>query len=264
MCYYNSTKVTREEYQELIDLEKVVAFLNEDFVIQKGFDYNDFPIIRPIAGTHETERVKMQWGFLPPTLKNEEEIKNFRFGYKDPSGRYVKGFITLNATSEELLNRMYKDAAKKRRCLIPSNGFYEWMHVQVVGKSGKLLKTPEKFPYLVRMKDQEEFYIAGVWQPCFIGETKATVNTFALVTTVANSLMKQIHNSKERMPTILPGDLAQAWLYNDLSDQDILDIANYQAASAEMLATPLDKDFLKKPNPHERVVYTEAPQLVYS
>jgi putative SOS response-associated peptidase YedK len=264
MCYYNSTKVTREEYQELIDLEKVVAFLNEDFVIQKGFDYNDFPIVRPIAGTHETERVKMQWGFLPPTLKSEEEIKNFRFGYKDPSGRYVKGFITLNATSEELLNRMYKDAAKKRRCLIPSNGFYEWMHVQVVGKSGKLLKTAEKFPYLVRMKDQEEFYIAGVWQPCFIGETKTTVNTFALVTTVANSLMKQIHNSKERMPTILPGDLAQAWLYNDLSDQDILDIANYQAASAEMIATPLDKDFLKKPNPHERVVYTEAPVLVYS
>jgi len=264
MCYYNSTKVTREEYQELIDLEKVVAFLNEDFVIQKGFDYNDFPIIRPIAGTHETERVKMQWGFLPPTLKSEEEIKNFRFGYKDLSGRYVKGFITLNATSEELLNRMYKDAAKNRRCLIPSNGFYEWMHVQVVGKSGKLLKTPEKFPYLVRMKDQEEFYIAGVWQPCFIAETKTTVNTFALVTTVANSLMKQIHNSKERMPTILPGDLAEAWLYKDLTDQDILDIANYQVASAEMIATPLDKDFLKKSDPHERVVYTEVPELVYS
>jgi hypothetical protein len=76
--------------------------------------------------------------------------------------------------------------------------------------------------------------------------------------------MKQIHNSKERMPTILPGDLAEAWLYRDLSEQDILDIANYQVASQEMTATPLDKDFLKKANPHERVVYKEVPELLYT
>jgi len=39
--------------------------------------------------------------------------------------------------------------------------------------------------------------------------------------------MKQIHNSKERMPTILPGDLAEAWLYKDLSDQDILVVCRF-------------------------------------
>lgn len=264
MCYYNSTKVTREEYLELKELEKVVAFLNEDFVIHKGFDYNDFPIIRPVAGTHGTERVKMQWGYLPYWIKSKEEAERFRFGYKDENGRFQKGFTTLNATSEELLNKMYRDSAKKRRCLVPSIGFYEWMHVQVVGKSGKLLKTPEKFPYLIRMKDQPEFYMAGVWNSWFDVEERVTNNTFAIVTTVANSLMKQIHNSKERMPTILPGDLAEAWLYNDLTDQDILDIANYQVASAEMVATPLDKDFLKKTDPHERVVYKEVPELVYT
>ena len=75
--------------------------------------------------------------------------------------------------------------------------------------------------------------------------------------------MKQIHNSKERMPTILPGDLAEAWLYNDLNDQDILDIANYQVASGEMAAIPLHKDFLKNKNPHEEVIYKEVPELVY-
>jgi putative SOS response-associated peptidase YedK len=112
------------------------------------------------------------------------------------------------------------------------------------------------------MKNQEEFYMAGVWEPWFDTESKMITNTFSLITTVANSLMKQIHNSKERMPTILPGDLAEAWLYHDLSEQDILDIANYQVASEEMIATPLDKDFLKKANPHERVIYKEAPQLV--
>jgi hypothetical protein len=66
------------------------------------------------------------------------------------------------------------------------------------------------------------------------------------------------------MPTILPGDLAEAWLYNDLTDQEILDIANYQAASGEMIATPLHKDFLKSKNPHEPVIYKEVADLVYA
>ena len=263
MCYYNGRIITRQEYDELKALEKVVAFLNEELIIHKGFDYNDMPVIRPISGTHETERVRMQWGYLPSWLKDKEAVKNFRFGYKDAKG-FHKPYTTLNATSEELLSNMYKDSAKKRRCLVPSNGFYEWMHVQVVGKSGKLLKTPEKFPYLIQMRAEKEFYMAGVWNPWFDKEADMAVNTFAIVTTAANTLMKQIHNSKERMPTILPGDLAEAWLYNDLADQDILDIANYQVASAEMIATPLNKDFLKSENPHAPVVYKEVPELVYS
>jgi putative SOS response-associated peptidase YedK len=264
MCYYNSIKVTKEEYDELKELEKVIAFLNEEFAIHKGFDYARYPIIRPVAKTHQTERVKMFWGFLPNYLRTKEDVKNFRYGYKDDTGRFHKPYITLNATSEELLNKMYKDAALHRRCLVPSVGFYEWMHVQVVGKSGKLLKTPEKFPYLVRMKEQEEFYMAGVWQPWFDSESKMTMNTFSLITTTANTLMKQIHNSKERMPTILPGNLAEAWLYHDLSEQEILDIANYQVASTDMIATPLHKDFLKRPDPHEAVVYSEVPELIYA
>jgi putative SOS response-associated peptidase YedK len=89
------------------------------------------------------------------------------------------------------------------------------------------------------------------------------INTFAIVTTEANTLMKQIHNSKERMPTILPGNLAEAWLYKDLTDQEISDIANYQVASAEMKATPLHKDFLKNANPHEQVFHEGVPDLIY-
>jgi hypothetical protein len=64
MCYYNSIKVTLEEYNQLKDLETVVAFLNEEFVIHKGFDYGAYPIIRPSGKDHGTERVKMQWGLL--------------------------------------------------------------------------------------------------------------------------------------------------------------------------------------------------------
>jgi putative SOS response-associated peptidase YedK len=264
MCYTTTRKISQSEHFEHLQSSEQYGFIGEDLAVYKGFDYNMHLVDRPISDSHQTERVKMQWGFLPPYLKTEEDVKRFRFGYKDQGGKFHKGFTTLNATSEELLSKMYKDAALKRRCLIPVHGFYEWMHVMVVGKSGKLLKTPEKFPYLIKMRSDEEFSLAGIWQPWFNTETKETINTYAIVTTTANTLMKQIHNSRERMPTILPGDLANAWLYNDLADQDILDIANYQIASAEMIAIPLHKDFMKKENPHEQVVYKEAPELVYS
>ena len=264
MCYLTGRTITETEYQELLELGERLGFLNEELCIYKGFDYNNLPVIKPVENSRETERVKMQWGFLPSYLRTKEDVKKFRFGYKDDSGKYHKPYTTLNATSEELLSKMFKDAALKRRCLVPSDGFYEWMHVMVVGKSGKLLKTPEKFPYLVRMRDEKEFYMAGIWQPWFDSESKTTTNTFAIVTTAANSLMKQVHNSKERMPSILPGNLAEAWLYNDMTDQQILDIANYQVASAEMIAIPLDKDFLKKQDPHAKTVYKEVPELVYS
>ena len=263
MCYYNGRRVTKDEHSRLKELERQIAFLGEDLAIFKGFDYNDYPVLRPIAGSHGTERVDMQWGFLPPYLKNKEAVIKFRNGYKDASGKYIRGYTTLNATSEELLNKLYRDAALHRRCLIPSNGFYEWRHVQLVGKSGKLLKTPDKFPYWIRLRDQPEFYMAGIWQPWTDKDTNTTTGTFAIVTTAANTLMRQIHNSKERMPTILPGDLAEAWLYKELGDQDILDIANYQLASAEMVATLLHRDFLKRPDPHEPAVEAQVPALVY-
>ena len=263
MCYLTGRKISNTEFQELVELAERMGFLSDELAIYKGFDYNMYPVIKARDGKTENEIVKMQWGFLPPYLKTKEDVKRFRFGYKDDVGKYHKPFTTLNATSEELLSKMYKDAALKRRCLVPVNYFYEWMHVTVVGKSGKILKTPEKFPYVISMRNKEEFYLAGIWHPWFDTESKITTNTFAIVTTTANSLMRQIHNSKERMPTILAGDLSEAWLYNDLTEQEILDIANYQVASNDMIATPLDKDFLKKTQPHERTVYSEVPELVY-
>ena len=104
--------------------------------------------------------------------------------------------------------------------------------------------------------------MAGVWQSVYIIDLDKTIDTFAMLTTAANGLMKQIHNSKERMPTILPGDLAEAWLYKDLSAQEIVDIGNYQVASGDMIARPLHKDFLKRENPLEEVIYNEVPKLV--
>ena len=61
------------------------------------------------------------------------------------------------------------------------------------------------------------------------------------------------------MPTILPGDLHKDWLSPNLSVDDIMDLCNYQTATAQMKATPLHKDFLKRDNPHEPMIYEGVP-----
>jgi len=99
-------------------------------------------------------------------------------------------------------------------------------HVFPIGKkTGKPLKTAVKYPYHIEVKKQPYFFIAGVWQPLKDVETGVYVETFSVVTTAANQLMQQIYNSKKRMPTILTEDLAWEWLFGNLNEDRISEIA---------------------------------------
>ncbi|HEY5463866.1 MAG TPA: SOS response-associated peptidase family protein [Hanamia sp.] len=173
--------------------------------------------------------------------------------------------LTLNAMSEEMLlpKKMYRDAALKRRCLVLSSGFYEWRHVFTVGKkTGKPLKTAIKYPYHIGVKDREYFFMAGIWQPWKDTETGEYVETFSIVTTAANKLMEQIHNSKKRMPTILTEDLAWEWIFDDLDEERISEIARYQFPSEQMEACTISKDFRSALDPKEPVVYGDLNTLI--
>ncbi len=64
------------------------------------------------------------------------------------------------------------------------------------------------------------------------------------------------------MPTILPPRIAEMWLDQNLDENGILDVANYQIASAELKATPLDPEFLKNPDPHKCVKDPRVADLV--
>src|SRR6185503_14465663 len=136
MCYFNGQKVKKSEFIRLKDLEKLVSnynFLDRD--VQVGFDFGQTPVLRPIEGKEDFELVQMEWGFIPdpsgwPFIETREQLNNTRRGYKDSQGRFIK-LDFLNAISEELLqkNKVYRQSALKRRCLILSSGFYEWRHV---------------------------------------------------------------------------------------------------------------------------------------
>ncbi|MEO7263410.1 MAG: SOS response-associated peptidase family protein, partial [Ferruginibacter sp.] len=81
------------------------------------------------------------------------------------------------------------------------------------------------------------------------------------VTTAANKLMEQIHNSKKRMPTILTEDLAWEWLFDDLSEERIKEIGQYQFPAEQMEVCTIAKDFREALDPTERFEYVDLVPL---
>jgi len=140
-----------------------------------------------ITNTEPEKLSYFKWGLIP-------------FWAKDPK----IGNKLINARSESLSEKAsFKTAFAKRRCLIPANGFYEWK------RDGK-----EKTPYRIFIKSEDIFAMAGIWEIWKDAEGKA-IKTFSIITTLPNSLMKNIHN---RMPVILNKNDEKAWLFeNDTS-----------------------------------------------
>ncbi len=270
MCYYNGVKVTRSEFIRLKNIEKAIArydFLDRPLHI--GFDYSNAPVLKRIDGQLDFDIVQMEWGFLPeankwPFIKTRQDAFNIRHGYKDAKGKFIPPITTLNAVSEEMLqpNKMYRDAALHRRCLVLSTCFYEWRHVFPKNKkTGAPVKTAIKYPYHIKLKDKEYFFMAGIWQPWKDLETGEYIETFAIVTTAANTLMEQIHNSKKRMPTILTEDLAWEWLFDDLSVDRIKAIGQYQFPAEQMEVCTIAKDFREALDPTEHFEYADLAPL---
>ena len=261
MCYYNGQKVTKAEYIRLLELEKQLA--DYDYFersLQSGFDYGKAAIIKPSVDKKDMDIVQMYWGFIPSYIRNHDALTKMRMGYKDDKGQFRPAMITLNAVSEEILapNKIYRDAALHRRCLVISSGFYEWQHVFPLNKrTGLPLKTANKYPYHIKLKNREYFYMAGIWQPWTDKETGEYVESFAIITTKANALMEKIHNTKKRMPTILTDELAYEWIFGNLSEERISEIARFQISPDQMEAWTIRKDFRECLDPTEHFEYAE-------
>lgn len=273
MCYYYGQKVTKAEFIRLKELEKEVMkyeFLNKQEV-HNGFAYKQVAVLKPNETKDNFDIVEMEWGMVMPYLKNRDAVEKFRNGYKDETGKWNIGYTTLNAKAENLFisergkKSMFADAAKARRCLFIVSGIYEWQHIPKKNKkTGLPLKAVDKFPYHITVKDAPYFYIAGIWQPWTDKETGEHVEMATLITTTANHLMEQVHNTKKRMPTILNDDLAWEWMMGDLSEERIMEIAATMYPSEYMDACTVAKEFLASLDPAAPFTYEDVPALELS
>ena len=251
MCYYNGSRVSRAEYIRLMAIEKEIKnlqFLNRP--VQNGFDYKDWPVAVSTNNGTDIDIQLMHWEYIPDSIHDADELIAAR-----------KNFTWLNAKGENILvnekgnDSMYRDGALQGRVLVLSTGFYEWQHVPKTGKRGQALKATEKIPHYITVDGPEEyFFMAGVSRVWHNLELDQRAATFAVVTTEANELMQKIHNTKGRMPVILPPDLALEWLQPNLSEERIQQLATYRFPAAKMKAWPVAKNFLQSSEPEK-----EAP-----
>jgi len=258
MCYYNGQKVSRTDYIRLIQLEKAVKdydFLNNGVV--NGFSGMPIAVLKPNADKSNFDIVQMEWGIIAPFIPNRQEADIFK-----------RKFTTLNAKVENLFTNeagkrsMWADAARTRRCLVLSTGFFEWRHVyRNHAKTGLPLKTPDKYPYYINVADAPYFFMAAISQEWTDRETGEIAHTVAVTTTKANHLMEQVHNSKMRMPTILTDELAWEWMMTDLTDERITEIASTQHPTEQMTACTITKEFQALLDPTEPFEYADLPAL---
>lgn len=110
----------------------------------------------------------------------------------------------FNARAETVDQKpSFRDAFKKRRCLIVADGFYEWK------KEGN-----KKIPLYYHLKSGRPFGFAGLYET-WLSPDQKEISTCTIITTAANELISPVH---DRMPVILSGDQERAWLGSNASD----------------------------------------------
>jgi putative SOS response-associated peptidase YedK len=169
-----------------------------------AFDLSELPLVVPrynMAPTQEAAVVRvmepdgprrldpLKWGLIPYWAK-EASIGN----------------RMINARAESVAEKpAYRWSFKKKRCLVVADGFYEWK------KEGKA-----KQPYLIRRQDRKPFAFAGLWSTWKNPEQDGrTVETFTILTTGANDLLRPLH---DRMPVILGRESFDLWLDPKMED----------------------------------------------
>lgn len=236
MSYYQSVRLKKKDLPEEIAWDGRRKEIQKP--VQSGFDYEEWPIVRFSKGALKLDLA--HWEFVPFWINDQGQLEQAREKY-----------TTLDARGETLLtSRMFSKAARERRCLMVSSGFYEWRHYR--GKT---------YPYFITVKGKEVFYIAAVWQPWTDRESGEHLITFALVTTKANALMARVHNKRKRMPVILTDDLAQEWMDRSLEEHRIKEIATFQFPSEQMEAYTIRKDFRERLDPKEPFDYENLPPI---
>lgn len=184
-----------------------------------GPNYNTAPTndIYAVVDTPDGRRLEVfHWGLVPVWAKD------LKLGQK-----------MINARAETLATKgAFKPAFKRKRCIIPADGFYEWQAGSgLVGPNGKPLKQP----YFIHRLDGEPLAFAGLWETWRdrnLGPDAPTLHSCTIITTEANATMEPVH---DRMPVILPPSAWGTWL--DRENQDLVELHGLLVPAPDNLLT---------------------------
>jgi putative SOS response-associated peptidase YedK len=183
----------------------------------------DAPVIRHDPKRHR-ELSLLRWGLVPSWAKD------IRMGAR-----------MINARSETAADKpAFRSAFKRRRCLILTDGYFEW------SAEGK-----KKQPHWIRRQDESAFAMAGLWERWQNPETDSPIETCTILTTDSNDLTSHLH---ERMPVILEPKHYEMWLDTEFQDRKFL----------EPLLVPFPSDQMKvdRVSPHVNNARNEGAACV--
>jgi putative SOS response-associated peptidase YedK len=158
------------------------------FRVRKGWPprFNIAPTQDVLGARGDGEVVSLRWGLVPAWAS-------------DPA----IGQKLINARAETLAEKpAFRDALRHRRCVIFSDGYYEW-----TGPKGR------RQPFRFTVDGGAPFAFAGLWERW--GSNGAAVETCTIVTCTPNSLCASVH---DRMPAILDDGMLDSWLHGDVAD----------------------------------------------
>lgn len=155
-----------------------------------------------------SEAIMLKWGLIPSWAKDDSI-----------------GAKLINARSETVDEKpSFREAFKRRRCIIPADGFYEWQRT-----------GDRKQPFYFRLKDDRLFGFAGLWEKWHSPDGES-LETCSILTTEANSVLKTMH---DRMPVILDPEAYDLWLDEDVRKQDLRKELLRPFPASEMMAYPV-------------------------
>ena len=159
-----------------------------------------------VAGEDGSRQVvSMRWGLIPNWTK-------------DPDN----SLPVINARAETVAEKaLFRESLRRRRCVVAADGFYEWQRL-----------ARGKQPFLLRLEGGAPFGFAGLWDRCRSAAGEV-LETFTILTTVANELVEPIHN---RMPVILGRQDREDWLACGAEQQGLRRVCEpCEASSMEVI-----------------------------
>jgi putative SOS response-associated peptidase YedK len=209
MCGRYTLSTPPEVVAELFDLIEVPAYPPRFNLAPT----QEAPIVRVVEPDGARRLDLLRWGLVPYWAK-EAAIGN----------------RMINARSEGVAEKpAYRSSFKKKRCLVVTDGFFEW---QKQGKSPKQ-------PYLIRRQDRQPFAFAGLWSSWKDPERPgAPLETFTILTTSPNEAVRTVH---DRMPVILNRNDYGLWLDPKIEDAARLQSLLVAAPEEDLELVPVSR-----------------------
>lgn len=193
MCFYTQQNAPKKSIEKRFNatFDQEANLIENDFI--NGFSYPNLPII--LNDFPNLITTTFNWGLLPSWTKDINFRKN-----------------TLNARIETVVEKASFKNSLQNRCLIIATAYYEWHWKDEKGKI--------KEKYQINSSDNEIFAFAGLYNLGTNPETGEALNTYTMLTTEANNVMKYVHNHKKRMPIIINKKDEKSWLDNSTNISD--------------------------------------------